>query len=265
MINCIKNSYGTIDKNVEIGPIQWPHFDLIFIHSGQIQLNLVDTTVEIDSSQAILIYPKTCFQGGSATPTSKISVHHFSLDNNDNLPTAMVSLLDKNNGHKIYQPTKVTTLEQDIERIISVTHENALLTNKDIRSALMILIISELQSITNQKMPKLMISPELKKLITWLNENLANNITLDDMANFMHLSTSHFRAGFRRQTGISPGNYLSNMRINKAAKLLRETLTPIKQIAKITGYRDITYFYHVFQKFYNMTPKIYRNQHLPLG
>lgn len=265
MIHCIKNSYGTIDKTIGIGPAEWPHFDLIFVHSGQIQLELTGKRIKIYSGQTILIYPNTPFIGHTITATAKISVHHFSLGNDDNLPPSMVCFFGKNNGYKIYQPYETSTLEQDVERVAALAHENVLPTNEDIHSILMMLIISQLQSIAKQKKPKPKISLEFEKLKVWIKENLANNITLDYMADQVNLSTSHFRAIFKKQIGTSPGNYLLDIRINEAARLLRETLTPIKKIAQLTGYRDITHFYHAFRANYKITPKTYRNQHLPLG
>jgi len=52
--------------------------------------------------------------------------------------------------------------------------------------------------------------------------------------------------------------------MNEEARLLRETLTPIKEIAQLTGYRDIVHFYHSFKTHFDITPRMYRNKHLPL-
>ena len=265
MIHCIKNSYGTIDKSMKIGPAQWPHFDLIFVHSGHIQLELTCKQIKLDTSQAILIYPKTPFVGHTITSTARISVHHFSFDDNGNFSSAVKSLVDRRSSYKIFQPYETNTLAKDIDRIVTLAHENVASANKNMCSLLMMLIITQLQSMRNYHYSKSSPSPEFENLINWLNKNFANNITLNDMANEVGLSTSHFRAVFKKQMGISPGNYLLNIRFNESAKLLRETLMPIKKIARLIGYKDITHFYHTFNAKYKITPKTYREKHLPLG
>lgn len=265
MIHCIKNDYGSLDEGAEVGPAAWPHFDLIFLHSGGLELSLGRKKVMLDEGQAVLIYPGTHFQGPATTPTTKISVHHFSLGNKKCLPKTLASLPEQTNGYKKYTPCETAILEQDIERIVTLTHEDDAPAGDETRSLMMLLIICQLQLLEKQKKPKQIISPEIQNLTAWLKENLAEEVSLDCMASQAHLSTSHFRALFKKQIGTSPGNYLLNLRTKEATRLLRNTSTPIKEIAQLTGYKDLTCFYHAFKTLHKTTPKAYRDQHLPMG
>jgi AraC-like DNA-binding protein len=78
------------------------------------------------------------------------------------------------------------------------------------------------------------------------------------------LSTSYFRAKFKAEMGISPGNYFLKARINASAKLLRETPLPIKEIARRTGYDELPHFYRAFKTVLGTTPKRYRRKHQTL-
>ncbi len=265
MICCIKNDYGTIDQSISIGPAQWPHFDLIVVHSGQIQLKLTGKRATMDSGQAILLYPGTPFKGGSVTPEAKISVHHFQLNSDKNLSSPNEWLADKKSGYNIFQYCEMPDLEHDIKRMVGLAHQPARPENEMMRSLLMALIIAQLQADHGTRLPKTSLSPEIRNLVAWLNENLGEKITLGDMAKQVGLSTSRFRTIFKQQLGTSPGAYLLDLRMNEAARLLRETLTPIKQIVSLTGYTEITYFYHAFKQLHKTTPKAYRDRHLPLG
>lgn len=262
---CIKNSYGNIDRTFQLGPALWQHFDLIYVHTGQIKIQIKNSQNPISAGQAILIYPQTEFVGDCISQAAKISVHHFSLDNADNNDSVFEKIINKCNDFKIYHSSKKEFIDCDIERIVGLANKPDSLLNTQTRSWLMLLILTQLDITDSKNSKNDEIAPEFKKLNDWLKENFNKNISLENMAKIVGLSTSHFRALFKKQFGISPGNYLLNIRMSEAARMLRETVIPIKQIAKLTGYSDIIHFYHLFKSTYGTTPKEYRNRHLLLG
>lgn len=129
----------------------------------------------------------------------------------------------------------------------------------------MVMILAQLKTINSKNYPNLFGQTKFHSLISWLQENLDQNISLDQMAEKMNLSTSHFRAMFRAELGTGPGNYYFSMRIHEATRLLRETSLPIKEIAGRIGYNEISHFYRAFRKFNNSTPNDYRQEYTPLG
>ena len=264
MLICLKNSYGTIDKSFQIGPAIWPHFDLIFVHSGQIQLKLVDEKqIFLNASKSVLIYPDTAFRGYATVANTRISVHHFSFDVNVCFQSFILdSLISKKTGFEIYHQQENDLIERLIEQSVKLAYEKQSKSNEDIRRLAMTLLVAELRASTTKyinaaEMPQ---KAEIDELIVWMRENLDKKISLDEMAEKIGLSTSHFRDIFKRQIGTSPANYFMNMRINKAAKLLRETLVPIKKIALLVGYDDIPNFYRAFNSFYGVAPNAYRDK-----
>lgn len=266
MLCCIKNDYGTIDLPMELGPARWPHFDLIFVHSGAIKLNLPGNTIKVDHGQAILLYPETAFHGRATTPEARISVHHFSLGEKQSLPPSLASLSGKTSGCEKHAPGGETSvLEQDIERAVALAHESGIHKSSEERSLVMTLILSRLRTLERETTPRRIISPEIQKLVEWLQENLAEEIPLERMAARVGLSTNHFGAVFKKQTGVSPGNYLLDLRSREVCRLLRETLVPIKQIASLAGYKDLAHLYHAFKLRHKTTPKAYRDRHTVRG
>jgi AraC-like DNA-binding protein len=264
MIHCIKNSFGELDKSMAIGPALWSCFDLIFIHSGHVQLKITDNAIELDPGQAVLLYPETPFRSCSITLPLKISVHHFNFEPDN--PAILEPLVENKFGFKKYPQCDRTIVERDIERVVKLAHNPPSSTNSDIRNVLMTLIMCQLQTSVNTNDQKCSSPiPEIEKLTKWMEQNISANITLDDMANQIGLSTSHFRTVFASQIGKTPGSYFSNMRMNKAAQLLRETRTPIKNISMLLGYDNVSNFYRVFKSHYRTPPKLYRKEHSPLG
>jgi len=86
---------------------------------------------------------------------------------------------------------------------------------------------------------------------------------IDDLARETGLSSSHFRSIFRRETGLSAGQWLTRMRMIEARRLLRESPWPVKQIASTIGYSDVVAFHRAFKRSTGETPAAYRNKSFP--
>lgn len=78
------------------------------------------------------------------------------------------------------------------------------------------------------------------------------------LARMVDLSPSRFRHLFKQETGISPAQYLKDVRMRKAEIKLRTTFLSVKQILKQVGLRSNSHFVHDFRKLYGMTPTAYR-------
>jgi AraC-like DNA-binding protein len=80
----------------------------------------------------------------------------------------------------------------------------------------------------------------------------------DEMAESANLSRYHFSRLFKQTTGLTPIQYLTKMRVQKAAELLNQTKYSIEEIAENVGYANANYLTKVFRKTTNMTPGQYR-------
>ena len=74
----------------------------------------------------------------------------------------------------------------------------------------------------------------------------------------VNLSPSRFRHLFKQETGTTPAQYLKEVRLRRAAKLLRNSFLTIKQILKQVGLGSNAHFVHDFRKLYGITPTAYR-------
>ena len=94
--------------------------------------------------------------------------------------------------------------------------------------------------------------------ISFMQENLAQHLTLHQIAAEVKLSVSYFSRLFFKKTGISPLQYLNMMRIRKACQYLDDTNMKIYQIAPLVGIEDNLYFSRLFSKIMGITPTQYR-------
>ncbi|HJU91353.1 MAG TPA: AraC family transcriptional regulator [Pyrinomonadaceae bacterium] len=78
------------------------------------------------------------------------------------------------------------------------------------------------------------------------------------LASMVDLSPSRFRHLFKQETGTSPAQYLKELRMRKAQKMLRTTFLSVKQILKRVGIASNSHFVHDFRKTHGVTPTAYR-------
>src|ERR1043165_2819517 len=74
----------------------------------------------------------------------------------------------------------------------------------------------------------------------------------------INLSPSRFRHLFKQETGATPAQYLKDVRLVKAEKMLRTTFLSIKQILKQVGIASNAHFVRDFRRQYGTTPTTYR-------
>lgn len=97
-----------------------------------------------------------------------------------------------------------------------------------------------------------------KKAIRYISKNFSKNLTLDDVANHVHLNPAYFSTLFKQSTGSSFKEYLNMVRVEESKRLLANTDYSIIDIALATGFEDQSYFSKVFKKYTGLTPKQYR-------
>ncbi|HEX6468231.1 MAG TPA: helix-turn-helix transcriptional regulator [Streptosporangiaceae bacterium] len=84
-------------------------------------------------------------------------------------------------------------------------------------------------------------------------------ITIDDMARSAMYSRFHFSRVFREVTGVSPGQFLTTVRIQEAKRLLLTTSLTVKEITVRVGYSSVGTFSAKFKDFVGMSPTAYRD------
>lgn len=98
----------------------------------------------------------------------------------------------------------------------------------------------------------------MEDVILYLQREFVNQVTVDDVLQFVPFSRSHFYALFKAETGETFVSYLSSLRCARAAELLSTTEQPIVEVAMESGFNNLSHFYHVFRRRYGTTPRRYR-------
>lgn len=97
--------------------------------------------------------------------------------------------------------------------------------------------------------------------LSFLEQNIQAEVDVDGLAKIAHMSKRSFLRAFQQATGSSPIAWLIELRIQRAATLLRRTKKSITEIAFDVGFNDSNYFTRQFRKMTGTTPRDYRILH----
>lgn len=251
---------GEFDARHRIGPVYCSHFDLLATHSGCVEIQFADNqSVKLPAGQALLVSPHMRFAGASLEPVSRVSVQHFLPVNCEGAgyPNILKRLCGRRGDWEAFVAPPVEVLA-DIERAVELSRRPPSPALHQVRESILLLILSLLIDKPAARMVPGAVGEDFSDLTQWMLGRLDQPLTLEDMAQFVGRSASHFRALFRKQMGCPPIYYLHHLRHSEASRLLRETAMPIKAVARRVGYDQLTHFYRFFKAFSDYTPAEYR-------
>lgn len=100
----------------------------------------------------------------------------------------------------------------------------------------------------------------ITRIKTFLADNYNRTFPVEELATMAGLSTSHFRALFKQQTGETVLQFQNRLKIAKACDLLRSGTCNVTEAAYATGFGDIYYFSRLFKKLTGRSPSNYRQR-----
>ena len=121
-----------------------------------------------------------------------------------------------------------------------------------------ILITSE--SSTSSEKKGSTISPQVKEMLQYIRANYMNPISLDEIAEQVALACSTCCRVFKRQTGCTIFEYLLNVRLQEASRLLLSSDANITEISIRCGFSNSSYFAKEFRRKTGMSPSVYRKE-----
>ncbi|MCL2659000.1 MAG: diguanylate cyclase [Acidobacteriaceae bacterium] len=97
------------------------------------------------------------------------------------------------------------------------------------------------------------------EITQYVQENLADNLSVEMLARLIGLGERQFRRKFRATTGTSPNQWIIQRRLETAAVLLKDTDQTIGEIASQTGFSDQSHFTRNFTRYFRKTPTLHRS------
>ncbi|MBB6731297.1 AraC family transcriptional regulator [Cohnella zeiphila] len=101
--------------------------------------------------------------------------------------------------------------------------------------------------------------PAVKEAVHYMDRHYGRMIGQEQLASDLGLSRYHFLRMFSRYVGMTPGEYVSKVRVEKSIELLRHTDWSLERIAAAVGYSSGSYFIKVFRRLTGQTPAVFRS------
>ena len=101
---------------------------------------------------------------------------------------------------------------------------------------------------------------EMSKLLSFLGANFKRRLTLGEISDAVCISKYHLCHKFKKCTGMTVFEYITEKRLSLAKELLINTNIPVSEICDETGFSDFSYFSKIFKESTGLSPSRYRKQ-----
>lgn len=171
----------------------------------------------------------------------------------------------RQNGGWISRPLSDT----DIERLLALAnaaephylrqHRLSPLHFEIALTQLSLLALSGNDAVDLQPLPDLA-NFKVESALTWYAEHLNHAPTVKEVADAVHVSTSHLRRLFWQVRRISPKTAFQRIRLDKAQELMSRTALTLEDVARHCGYASASHFCREYRAFHNFTPTHWRKK-----
>lgn len=180
----------------------------------------------------------------------------------------LTQLMVSSFGHDIHRLRSLAgMLAKNLERL---SYEKGLFTNKKvdwaekagyidkhtIENTLISLLEELFQEIIEHK--SIHGKKEIQAAINYIDEHFHEGVTLEEVAEHVHLSPFYLSKLFKKELDVNFVSYVTERKMEKAKELLQSTDMPILNIALELNYQEANYFSKVFKKITGMTPSDFR-------
>ena len=225
----------------------YPNWVIFAVESGRFSFQISEQSGEASFGDLVICPPGIDFHRKILT-TLTFHFLQFRCSEQTILPIGMISIKDANRLSSTYSYLRM-----------SENHTNSV--TMDWKNHLLLDILKQYNFETHA--PTLTISEKLNDTLLndalqFLKENSSKPVRIETLAKTLGLSPVQFTRKFKSYTGITPTEFLTNLRLLKARKLLLETDLTLDNIAVECGYQSGFYLSRIFSKNYNMSPSNFR-------
>ncbi|WP_228745445.1 AraC family transcriptional regulator [Paenibacillus sp. S150] len=239
--------------------------ELTLILEGEGYYSSAEQNIKVAAGDLILISSGTHHGFVCTQPWQGISVHFFYsrmpaysqyLYSQAFLNSTQIRMAHLNEEDRIWAEISLSRMEKewhmkpgsdlsyDLRRIVFET----------------VLLLFHRNTITAQALEKTTDKEIFQEVLKEIHRSYNMPITIKEIASHHFLSESVLRKKFSQALGISPKQYLINLRLEEAKRLLQQTDKPIDSISSAVGFTSSSRFYELFEKSVGVTPLTWRKQ-----
>ena len=253
----------TYEQRNEEGLYFWPHWheeiEFNYVTEGSAKIVLEQQEYVLEKGSMIIVNTNELHSGYCESTPYKCIVVSFK-------PQDLIEKIASMNI--IFKPMVVNDPQIDfyMEQIFQECEEKKLAYEDNCKALLTQLLIylsrnymSETQSDKISKSRKNNLT-RLNQVLCYIEEHFGERISNKELADMIYLSEDRFGHLFRKNIGVSPQQYISQLRIEKARQLIQANEHTITEIARMVGFQDYNHFGRQFRRFYGCTPRELQRQ-----
>ena len=210
---------------------------LLLVYDGILRFSEDDVEYEVCAGEYYIQKKNSDQKGRIASDAPKYLYVHFDGEWTDS-PNAL-----SNSGR-----FDIQWLFKLMERIDAASHQNA--PYNELQYLFLKLLLSLISKAEK--------NPMAEQMSKYVEENIEKIVSLDDICKAFHYSKNYVIRIFNKEFGISPVQYINEMKLRRAMYLLETTSKPIGEIATVCGYADYAYFYKRFTRKVGTSPQKWR-------
>jgi len=246
-----------------------PEYELNLVLNSKGKRIVGDSIIEYGNPDLVFIGPNTphAWTGNNNHDNSHVITIQF--DGNvlgekmliKNFAQPLKNLLDKSKRGIHFQCETISLVQKRIELLSEIQGFDAFIS---LLSILYDLSISRNQTLLASQgyvgQFDLNQSQRISKVVNYIQGNMLNDIRIKQVADLVNMSETAFSHFFKKRTQRSFSDYLTDMRISFAARLILETDRNISEVCFMSGFNNLSNFNRTFKSRYNCTPGEMRSQ-----
>ena len=238
--------------NHAFGPTERSYYILHFIIEGRGEYTVKDRTYSLAAGDIFVVPPEitTFYHADREQPWSYYWVGFNGLSAKYLL--SETGIADGNYAIACRNPDRIASLLHNITtlRTRTLSAEYAMLGH-------LYLLLSELMEGNREEPDKKESDGYIAKAVKFMNESYASDIGVTDVARYVGLERSYFFKLFKNAMGVSPREYLIDLRLRQAQILIKHRNLPLHEVATAVGYDNYTNFCKMFRRKCGLSPREY--------
>lgn len=228
-------------------------YALWIITSGSLTIDYASEHYDLSKGDVFFFYPQVLYH---STSTNGCSFHfiHFDAVLGNNCQALHFYHFD---GY--YPAGKTDSSLSSLISSVASTHKKEPFSEWEIHGSL-ILYLSNIMKMKYQEDGDDAISihnsamARLQPVLIYINHHLSEPIYIQELAASINLSEKYFITFFKKTMGITPIQFITQVKMKKALEYLHEQNYSVKEVASMVGYTDIYTFSKVFKRIYGVAP-----------
>lgn len=245
------------------------NFELNLITSGSGRRIVGNNISSFETGDLVLMAPELphCWEildHNESKPPSCIVIHFYeNIISSDffNIPEleTVIDLLNKAGSGLFFKGSKVRKVKESLKRLVDLQGLPSYIELLKVFNTLLDISDREALSHTSDYLPSFTKNlNQINSIYEYVFKNIQEGVKLEEAAGILNMVPGSFCRYFKKKTGRTFMQYVKEVRIGLAAKMLAETDKPVSQICFECGYNNLANFNFYFKKIMGETPSEYR-------